>query len=82
MARGVSCMRGRRRQERNQALEEADAGTLTMPREPRTRTSSQGRYDATTNTVTKAYRRYVVYIPYATAQSTGLSTMPVPAARG
>jgi hypothetical protein len=66
--------------ERNQMRwKEVDAGTLKMPREPHTLYILTGTaYDAATGTVTKAYRRYVVYIPYATAESTGLSTMPVP----
>lgn len=58
---------------------EIESGKLAMPREPRTLYILEGTsYDAATNTVTKPYRRWVVYIPYATAESTGLSTMPVP----
>jgi len=81
MARGRELRaKGVADKERNQMRwKEVDAGTLTMPREPRTLYVLTGTgYDAATNTVTKAYRRYAVYIPYATAQSTGLSTMPVP----
>jgi hypothetical protein len=50
-----------------------------MPKEPRTLyiLSGQG-YVAATNTITKPYRRYVVYTPYATPESSGLSTMPIP----
>jgi hypothetical protein len=58
---------------------EVDAGTLAMPREPRTLYVLSGTgFDPATGTVAKPYRRYVIYCPYATPQSTGLSTMPVP----
>ena len=58
---------------------EVDAGTLAMPREPRTLYVLSGTgVDAATGTVIKPYRRYVIYCPYATPQTTGLSTMPVP----
>ncbi len=58
---------------------EIDAGTLPMPREPRTLYILSGTaFDPAAGTVTDAYERFVVYCPYATAQSTGLSTMPVP----
>jgi hypothetical protein len=81
MARGRELRaKGVADKERNQMRwKEVDDGKLAMPREARTLYILTGTaYDAGTGTVTKAYRRYVVYIPYATAQSTGLSTMPVP----
>ena len=58
--------------------QEIESGKLVMPREPRTLYVLEGSsYDATSNTVIKPYRRWVVYTPYATPESTGLSTMPV-----
>lgn len=35
-----------------------------------------GRYDSTSATVVDGYRRYVVYLPYATGASTGLPIRP------
>ena len=65
--------------ERNEARwQEIESGKLMMPREPRTLYVLEGSsYDAASNTVIKPYRRWVVYIPYATPESTGLSTLPV-----
>lgn len=58
---------------------EADAGTLHMPKEPRTLYILSGTaFDPVSGAVTDGYERFVIYCPYATAQSTGLSTMPVP----
>jgi hypothetical protein len=59
---------------------EAKAGTLTMPDHPSTLhilSGPEGRYDAAQDTVVDAYYRYVVYIPWATAASTGLPTAPI-----
>lgn len=59
---------------------EAKAGTLPMPDHPATLhilSGPEGRYDAATGTVVDAYYRYVVYIPWATAASTGLPTAPI-----
>ena len=50
-------------------------GKLTMPREPRTLYVLTGTgYDAGSGKVTEAYLRWVIYVPYATPESTGLST--------
>jgi hypothetical protein len=58
--------------------QEIESGKLAMPREPRTLYVLEGSsYDSASNTVVKPYRRWVVYTPYATPESTGLSTMPV-----
>jgi hypothetical protein len=52
-------------------------GKLTMPREPRTLYVLTGAsFDASTGKVTDPYRRWVIYFPYATPESTGLSTRP------
>ena len=50
-------------------------GKLSMPREPRTLYVLTGTgYDAASGKVTDAYLRWVIYAPYATPESTGLST--------
>lgn len=56
--------------------EEANAGTLKMPDQPAALysfTGSPESFNPETGEVTGARRLYVVYIPYATAESTGLS---------
>ncbi len=56
---------------------EVAEGKLTMPREPRTLYVLTGTsYDASSGRVADAYLRWVIYVPYATAESTGLSTKP------
>jgi len=57
--------------------QEVEAGTLRMAREPRMLYVLDGSgFDAATGTVTDAYRRSVLYWPYATPEATGLSTKP------
>jgi len=57
--------------------EEAEAGELPMPEEPATLYVMTGdSYDPATGTVTNEYTRWVVYTPWATPESTGLSTQP------
>ena len=52
-------------------------GKLAMPREPRTLYVLTGTsYEARSGKVTDAYLRWVIYIPFATPESTGLSTKP------
>jgi hypothetical protein len=56
---------------------EVDAGKLTMPTGPATLYVLSGSsYDPTARTVADAYLRYVVYIPGATPESTGLPLSP------
>ncbi len=56
-------------------------GKLAMPREPRTLYVLHGSgFDAATGEVSNAYLRWVIYTPYATPESTGLTTRPVPGA--
>jgi hypothetical protein len=58
---------------------EVKAGTLKMPKQPSTLfsyTTSAENYNATTGEVKDGYLRYVIYIPYATAESTGLPLKP------
>ncbi len=56
---------------------EADAGTLSMPEEPAMLYVLTGDgFDAGSSTVQNAFLRWVVYTPWATTQSTGLSAQP------
>jgi hypothetical protein len=59
--------------------QEVKAGKLLMPKQPTTLfvyTASRDNFDAVSGTVKKGYLRYVVYIPYATSESTGLPLKP------
>lgn len=59
---------------------EAKAGTLKMPDHPSTLHVLSGvnaSYNKETGEVENASLRYVVYIPFATAESTGLPTKPM-----
>jgi len=50
-------------------------GKLSLPREPRTLYVLTGTgFDAASGKVTDPYLRWVIYVPYATPESTGLST--------
>jgi hypothetical protein len=58
---------------------EVKEGKLKMPKNPSTLyvyTAKDGEFNAATGEVTKGYLRYVIYIPYATAESTGLPLVP------
>jgi hypothetical protein len=58
---------------------EVKAGKLTMPKQPSTMfvfSASAENYDQNTGEVKEGNFRYVVYIPYATAESTGLPLKP------
>ncbi|HUB79760.1 MAG TPA: hypothetical protein VMB03_13230 [Bryobacteraceae bacterium] len=57
--------------------QEIEQGKLAMPREPRTLYVLTGKsYDAATGKVENSHLRWVIYMPYATPESTGLSTKP------
>jgi len=57
--------------------DEADAGTLAMPETPATLYVMTGDgFDAATGTVENSYLRWVIYTPWATPESTGLSPQP------
>ena len=59
---------------------EARAGRLKLPRSPAMLYSLTGEktaYDTATNTIAKARSLFVVYMPYATSESTGLTAKPV-----
>lgn len=71
-AEGVS---GEERMKRR--WEEADAGKLAMPKAPATLYVLTGaRFDTAAGVVVDPYLRYVVYTPWATAESTGLPLDP------
>jgi hypothetical protein len=54
---------------------EVEDGKISMPREPRTLYVLTGTsFDSATGKVQDAYLRWVLYVPFATPQSTGLST--------
>jgi hypothetical protein len=58
---------------------EIAAGTLKMAKEPRSLCVVSGTaFDAATGKIADAYTRWVVYTPFATPESTGLSQTPVP----
>lgn len=59
--------------------EEVKSGKLKMPKQPTSLfvfSADDDKYNRTTGEVTNGYLRYVVYIPYATAESTGLPLKP------
>jgi hypothetical protein len=54
---------------------EVDDGKVAMPRQPRMLYVLTGKgFDAASGQVIDSYLRWVVYVPYATPESTGLST--------
>jgi hypothetical protein len=58
---------------------EVKDGKLKMPKNPSTLyvySAVQGDFNAATGEVTKGYLRYVIYIPFATAETTGLPLAP------
>ena len=58
---------------------EVKAGKLEMPKQPATLfaySASKEDYNEQTGEVTKGYLRSVIYIPYATVESTGLPLKP------
>jgi hypothetical protein len=56
---------------------EVAEGKLSLPREPRTLYVLTGTgFDASSGKVTDPYLRWVIYVPFATPESTGLSTKP------
>lgn len=60
---------------------EVDDGKVAIPREARTLYVLTGSgFDAASGKIADPYLRWVVYSPYATPESTGLSTSPSPGA--
>ncbi len=81
MARGreltAQGVKGKERHEMR--WKEVDAGKVAIPKEPRLLYVLTGSgYDAAAGEVRDSYLRWVVYVPYATPQSTGLTTTPGP----
>jgi len=77
MARGRELLaqkvNGQRRNEIR--WKEVAEGKLSMPREARTLYVLTGTgFDCSSGKVTDAYLRWVIYVPFATPESTGLST--------
>ncbi|HUH12265.1 MAG TPA: hypothetical protein VMK65_04115 [Longimicrobiales bacterium] len=59
-------------------FQEIEAGTLPFPSEPAMLYVLHGEgFDAESGEVVQPYLRWVIYTPFATAESTGLSTTPV-----
>ncbi|MFA6944968.1 MAG: hypothetical protein WC220_03615 [Pedobacter sp.] len=59
--------------------QEAKAGKLKMPKQPASLyvyTAKAENFDVQAGTIKDGYLRYVIYIPYATAASTGLPLKP------
>lgn len=59
--------------------EEVKSGKLKMPKDPTSLfvyTADDEKYDRATGAVQDGYLRYVIYIPYATTESTGLPLKP------
>lgn len=81
MARGRELARSLKGKERHEERwKEIKDGKVPMPREARMLYVLTGSgYDAAKGEVVDAYLRWVVYVPYATPESTGLSTTPGPA---
>jgi hypothetical protein len=62
-----------------QREEEAKSGKLSLPKQPSTLyvfSAKDEDVDKNTGEVKNGYLRYVIYIPYATAKSTGLTEKP------
>ncbi len=58
-------------------FKEIASGTLAMPKSPQMLYVTTGSsYDAATNTIAESYTRWVVYVPFATAETTGMPTKP------
>jgi hypothetical protein len=58
-------------------FKEVESGALPMPREARMLYVTTGSaYDAASNTIAESYTRWVIYVPFATAEATGLPTKP------
>lgn len=56
-------------------FKEVEEGKIPMPKEPRTLYVLTGKsYDSATGRIEEAYQRWVIYTPFATPESTGLST--------
>ena len=81
MTRGRELKKQGKDQQQIFELREAEvkSGKLVMPKQPTTLFSysaADDQYDRESGEVKEGYLRYVIYIPYATAESTGLPLKP------
>lgn len=81
MARGRALKKDGKSNQESFDIREAEvkAGKLLMPKQPSTLfvyTAADDKYNRITGEVQDGYLRYVIYIPYATAESTGLPLKP------
>lgn len=78
MARGRELAKEFKGKDRHEARwKEVQSGKVPMPREARMLYVLTGSgFDAAKGEVIDSYLRWVVYVPYATPESTGLSTTP------
>lgn len=81
MARGRELKKENKSHKESFDVREAEvkSGKLIMPKQPSTLfvfSADADKYNATTGEVKDGYLRYVIYIPYATAESTGLPLKP------
>ena len=70
---------GKQNEKRQIRKEEIDAGILKMPKEPAilyVLTGNEEDYDQKTGKLQNSYLRYVLYKPYMTVKSTGLTDSP------
>jgi hypothetical protein len=77
MARGreLDAMGSKGQDRHKQRWKEVDDGKVKMPKEPRMLYVLTGKsFDPAANQLTDSYLRWVVYTPYATPESTGLTT--------
>lgn len=59
--------------------QEVKSGKLAMPKQPTTLfvySADEAKFNKSTGEIQDAYLRYVIYIPFATAESTGLPLKP------
>lgn len=59
-------------------FKEVDEKKLSIPKDAFLTVMTGKSFDAATGQVADAYTRWVVYVPYATAATTGLPTKPLP----
>lgn len=80
MARGRELAAKYKGKERHEVRwKEVDDGKIKMPREPRTLYVLTGTsFDSAKGAIIDSYLRWVIYAPYATPESTGLSTTASP----
>jgi len=76
MARGreLTAAKVAGRERTDTRFKEITEGKLTFPKDPRTLYVLTGKFDPATGKVANPYLRWVIYTPFATPESTGLST--------